>query len=111
MKLLVDENLPKGLVKLLAPDFPGSAHVKELDLTATEDTDLWMYAQQHGFCIISKDKDFQQMSILRGSPPKVIWLRMGNNPAIRVFELVTRQMGAIKHFIDHPNRSLLILLP
>lgn len=111
MKLLVDENLPKRLVQVLEPHFPGSMHVKQLELTETEDTDLWQYAKKHGFSIISKDKDFQQMSVLRGAPPKVIWLHMGNNPASRVVELLTREMTVIKHFMGHPNRALLILEP
>jgi predicted nuclease of predicted toxin-antitoxin system len=109
--LLIDENLPKSLVKVLEPHFPGSVHVKQLQLTEKEDTDLWQYAKQHGFSIISKDKDFQQMSVLRGSPPKVIWLRMGNNPASRVIELLNQEMTTIKHFMGHANRSLLILGP
>lgn len=111
MKLLIDENLPKSLVRILEPHFPDCIHVKQLQLTEKEDADLWLYAKQHGFSIISKDKDFQQMSVLLGAPPKVIWLHMGNNPASRVVELLGREMTAIKHFLGHPSRALLILEP
>jgi predicted nuclease of predicted toxin-antitoxin system len=30
------------------------------------------------FSILTKDTDFEKYSILRGAPPKVVWLRIGN---------------------------------
>lgn len=27
---------------------------------------------------MSKDADFHQMSFVRGAPPKIIWIRLGN---------------------------------
>ena len=27
---------------------------------------------------VSKDEDFNTLSVIRGSPPKVIWLQLGN---------------------------------
>jgi len=58
VKLLIDENLSKGLVEVLEPHFPGTVHVKQVGFERTEDTDLWQYAKANGFSIISKDKDF-----------------------------------------------------
>ena len=28
--------------------------------------------------IVTKDEDFHHLSVLRGAPPKVVWLRTGN---------------------------------
>ena len=28
--------------------------------------------------IVTKDEDFHRLSVLRGAPPKVVWLRIGN---------------------------------
>ena len=43
----------------------------------------------------SKDNDFQQLSFLRGAPPKVVWLRVGNTPikAVVVDLLGSRKAG------------------
>ena len=30
-------------------------------------------------CIVTLDADFADLSLLRGQPPKVIWLRCGNS--------------------------------
>lgn len=38
----------------------------------------WDYAGFHGFVIVSKDNDFRQLSFLKGPPPKVVWLSIGN---------------------------------
>ena len=77
-RLLFDENLSHFLVDLLAADFPGSAHVRDCGMKGADDADVWRYAAQNGFTIVSKDGDLHQMSLLYGAPPKVIWLRVGN---------------------------------
>ncbi len=47
-------------------------------MTRASDAEIWDYAGEAGFVIVSKDNDFQQMSFVFGSPPKVIWIRRGN---------------------------------
>lgn len=32
----------------------------------------------HSMVIVSKDQDFREMAILKGTPPQVIWVRLGN---------------------------------
>ena len=78
MKLLFDQNLSHRLVVLLAEEFPGSVHVRNLGLAAAADPVLWRFAAENGFAIASKDADFQQRALLLGFPPKVIWVRLGN---------------------------------
>ncbi len=39
---------------------------------------IWSHAKREGFTIISKDNDFRQRAFLYGSPPKVVWLSVGN---------------------------------
>jgi len=47
------------------------------------DETVWEYARQNGFDLVTKDSDFSELSVLRGSPPKVIWLRIGNCTTVR----------------------------
>ena len=53
-------------------------HVRDVGLARASDTAIWAYARDHGLTILSKDSDFHQASFLRGSPPKVVWIRRGN---------------------------------
>ena len=44
MKLLFDENVSHKLVAILAGEFPGSTHVREIGLRAAEDGQIWDHA-------------------------------------------------------------------
>jgi len=39
---------------------------------------VWQYAKDNNFIIVTKDSDFYDLSLVQGSPPKVIWLQSGN---------------------------------
>lgn len=78
MRLLFDQNLHPHLVDALKDEFPGSAHVHPLGLGEADDIRIWEFAKAEDFVIASKDSDFAAMSVLRGAPPKVIWIALGN---------------------------------
>ena len=78
MKLLLDQNISYKLVKRLTDTYPGSKHVRQVGFGEADDLAVWNYAKDNGFVIVSKDEDFHQRSFLTGSPPKVVWLRLGN---------------------------------
>jgi predicted nuclease of predicted toxin-antitoxin system len=109
VKLLFDQNLASRLVARLKVDFPDSAHVRDLGLRDASDQQVWEHARVQGFTIVSKDWDFQQLSFVRGSPPKVIWIRRGNCSVKEVEELLRSKMQDIQRFGDDPEAALLIL--
>jgi len=78
MKLLLDQNISRKLVKELGNLFPGSSHVFLLGLRKASDEEIWNYARDNGFIIVTQDSDFNERSLVYGYPPKVIWLRTGN---------------------------------
>jgi len=108
MKLLFDENLSHKLPVLFVSSFPGSQHVRALGLKGASDVRIWEYARSNGFMIISKDKDFYQRTLLYGSPPKLVWLRLGNCTRDDVVNLVTRHVKDIIAF-ETSQESILVL--
>lgn len=78
MKLLFDQNLSPKLVKSLEDVSPNSNHVFSLGLGEADDTEVWEYARDNDFILVTKDADFGDLSVLRGFPPKIIWIRRGN---------------------------------
>jgi len=110
MKLLYDKNLLNRLVALLAGEFPGSVHVRDLGLATATDTSVWTYAEANGFVIISKDIDFQQRAMLFGHPPKIIWIRLGNCSTARIVTLLRSRLTDIQAFEFDPVASLLASL-
>jgi len=74
--LLFDENLSAHLPRLVADQFAGGLHVRDVGLARADDSAVWEYARTHGMAIVTKDDDFRQRSFLYGSPPKVIWVHL-----------------------------------
>lgn len=109
LPLLFDENLSPRLVKLLAESFPGSVHVDDVDLHGCPDGDVWSYARGNGFVLVSKDNDFRQLSFLRGAPPKVVWLRIGNAPTQAIAELLLSRRNELEFFERDAEAALLVL--
>lgn len=109
MKLVFDQNLSFKLPPSLVAAFPGSKHVKDFGLTGNDDEAIWRLALEQDFAIVSKDSDFLHRSLLRGHPPKVIQLRVGNCSTRYLGKLFIREEGTIKEFLKNPNEALLIL--
>jgi hypothetical protein len=59
---------------LPANRIPGSTQIALLGLESASDSEIWQYAKDHGFVIVSRDSDFQERSLVSGHPPQVIWL-------------------------------------
>src|SRR5437867_4450249 len=96
MKLLFDQNLSFKLVDRLADLFPGSAQVRRLGLDQADDRAIWEHANRGGFVLVTQDSDFADLAALLGPPPKVIWLRCGNQPTQVVEELLRKHAPAIE---------------
>ena len=109
MKLLFDENVSPKLVDRLAPEYPGSLHVRQVGLRGAEDHQVWEYARGHGFAIVSKDTDFRERSFVEGFPPKIIWLDVGNAGTAAIAELLRSERERVERFEALEETSLLIL--
>lgn len=109
MRLLLDENLSSRLSERLAAAFPGTRHVDDAGLHGKTDVEIWQFAGEQGFVLVSKDNDFRQLSFLRGAPPKVIWLRIGNAPTRDIEALLLASVGRIQGFFDDAESALLIV--
>jgi len=107
MKLLLDQNLSRKLINQIESTFPESQHVTTALSERSEDRDIWLYAQENGFVIVTKDNDFEQRSILLGHPPKVIWIRLGNCRTSDIAALIERSTKAILAFGDDVEKSIL----
>ena len=70
MKLLLDENLSRRLVPFLLHDFPGISQVVLLGLESATDTQVWQTAKNQGFVIVTRDADFEELSLVWGGHPK-----------------------------------------
>jgi len=109
VKILFDENLSPALVSALAFEYPGSTHVREVDMRGAPDSVIWEYARTQGFAIASKDTDFRERSFVEGFPPKVVWLDVGNAGTAQIAALLRSEHQRVDRFEQSTDASLLIL--
>src|SRR5467141_3320165 len=104
MKLLFDQNLSFKLCRQLADTFPDSNQVRLLGMAEAHDSDIWEHAKANGFILVSQDADFAEMATLYGPPPKVIWLRCGNQPTDTIEKLLRAHKDEIVAF-EHDDTT------
>ncbi len=109
MRLLFDQNLSRHLVHQLAVEYPDSRHVTAVGLDTATDVEIWAWAGEHGYVIVSKDSDFRQLAFLHGPPPKAVWLRMGNASTLHIFNLLRDHHGDVDRFAATDDEALLVL--
>ena len=109
MKLLFDENLSPDLPRLLSLSFPRSVHVRDLGLVGADDAVIWSTAAKQEFILVTKDDDFLELSILRGSPPKVVIIGLGNCQTSAVAALLSAEKLKLEQFQRDQDASLLEL--
>jgi len=76
-------------------------------LDTASDVEIWDFAEKNNFVIVTKDNDFLDMSALYGSPPKVIFLNIGNCTLRYVEALLKDSSGEIIRFLEDRDSSLL----
>ncbi len=107
MKLLLDQNLSRRLLPHLEPLFPQSNQVALLGLAEVDDAEIWMFALREGFAIVTKDADFVELSLMRGFPPKVVWLNLGNVSNARILTRLSAETDAINDFLMNTTEGAL----
>ncbi|MEO7085158.1 MAG: DUF5615 family PIN-like protein [Gemmatimonadaceae bacterium] len=109
MKLLFDENLSVRLGRDLTDLYLESTHVITLGLGGAGHAAIWVRAAADGFVLVTKDEDFQRLSVLRGAPPKVIWIRLGNCTTPDVSRLLRFRREQIHAFLERADADFLAL--
>jgi len=95
-RLLIDENLPFSLVRLLSVD---CVHASEIAAQAS-DTLLWNTARQNNWMVLTRDTDFFDRLLVHGAPPKVIWVRLGNVRKNALIELLLSRWPAMQLLLE-----------
>ena len=87
MKLLFDENLSYRLVEALIDLFPCSTHVSQVGLThGIADRQIWDYAKQNGFAVITGDTDFVTWPMRLDHRQKLSSSKIATIPLVRLLD-------------------------
>jgi predicted nuclease of predicted toxin-antitoxin system len=83
-QLLLDSNLSFKIKRFVRKQFPQTFHISDFFKKPTSDLQIWHLAQKNNYIIVTYDEDFNDIQTLRGFPPKIIWLRFGNQTNLYV---------------------------
>ncbi len=110
MKLLLfDQNLAPRLVDRLADIYPDSVHVSSLGFGNAMDIEIWQYARDYDYMIVTKDADFSELGVIKGFPPKVIWIRRGNCSTKDIEMILRENYAAISNLSEDDETGILTL--
>lgn len=103
--LLFDENLSEAVVDTIGVLFPRSVHLRALGLGGAPDAVVWETAKRLGLILITRDYDFQTMSVMHGHPPKVIPLDAFNPSNADVIRVLRKHATDIERFAGDADSS------
>ena len=94
----------------LQHDFPGSSQVVLLGMESASDKEVWQRAKSDGFVIVTRDADFQELSIVWGAPPQVIRLRTPNQSRSGVLKLLLDNKPTIESALEVEGKASIELI-
>lgn len=110
MKLLLfDQNISPRVIDRLADVYPDSVHVFMLGMGDALDIEIWQYAHDHDYMIVTKDADFSEFGIVKGFPPKIIWIRRGNCSTQDIELILRKNYFAVSALSEDAETGILTL--
>ena len=110
MRFLFDQNISFRVVNILIELFPEAKHVKDFNLQFASDKQIWNYAKENFYHIVTFDTDFYDLVTLYGHPPKIIWLRTGNTNSYNLANIISKHYNSISSFLsDESNINIACL--
>ena len=112
MSLLFDQNISPRIVNHLSSEFPEAMHVRQVSLEDSSDALIFEFAKKNNLTIVTFDSDFVDLNVVRGIPPKIIWLKTGNLTTRVVASLLNSNVESIKRFLesDQPEHQILEII-
>ena len=102
MKLLLDQNLSRRIIKSLIDVYPDSTQVSLLSMGDATDKAIWELARDQDYSIVTLDADFHEYSLLWGGPPLIIWLKCGNQPKHVILDKLLRSRETLEQAYNDP---------
>ena len=110
LKFIVDTQLPPSLSQKLILDGFDSIHTTSFENGhLMNDKTIRHIAVTENRIVITKDTDFLDYFILRGAPPQVLLIELGNISNSRLFAIFNSNIEQIKKLFEKEKVSLVLL--
>ena len=111
MRLLFDQNISFRVVKQLKALLPDIKSIRECGLFNADDYEIWEYARQNDYTVVTVDKDIPTIGSVKGFPPKIIWLRTGNIKNQVIVLLFEERSSEFVDFINNEQTGCMMIYP
>jgi predicted nuclease of predicted toxin-antitoxin system len=110
LRFIVDTQLPLSLCKLLRANGHDVLHTYECeDKEYTTDRRIREIAVQEERIIVTKDTDFHDYYIVKGAPPKVLLLKLGNCSNKDLLSSIEKHLPAISNYFEVQSETFVIV--
>ena len=104
MKIWLDAHLSPSIAKSLNEEFSAQAtSLTSLGLRHCEDEEIYMKAKAADVIFVTKDDDFLTLLERLGSPPRILWLRVGNTSNQQMISIFTTSFDRIVNLFEEGN--------
>ena len=104
MNFLVDNQLPEALCSFFKGRGHRCDHVAGLSLDETSDMEIWNYAADGNWIVVSKDEDFLHLANRQGDTGRLLWVRIGNCRKQTLLQAFDNQMPEVVRAFDGGSR-------
>ena len=105
MRFIFDQNISHKIIELLPEQFSDSTSIKKEGLINASDRQVWEYAKEHNYIIVTQDSDFNDLNTLYNFPPKIIWIRTGNLRTQEILKILVDHIVEIEKFISDDDHG------
>lgn len=110
MKFVVDAQLPPRLGAWLRARGHEAEHVQDLpDGLRLTDAEIWAHCLSAGAIIVSKDKDFLDLAAVRGTPPVVLLVTVGNASTASLLQELEFAWPTLMLELSLPEAGVIVL--
>jgi predicted nuclease of predicted toxin-antitoxin system len=79
-------------------------------LEDASDLAIFNYAKTHDYAIVTFDSDFVDLNVIKGIPPKIIWLKTGSLTTKHISELLRNNILSIRSFLQSEEEEILEII-
>ena len=111
MKLLLDANLSWRLCSFILENIGECIHVNKTELPyPAKDLEIWQYAKDQGYIIVTQDSDFLNFLETKGYPPKIILIKTGNASRKQIEAILLQAKPSIFELQNSEESGLLEII-
>jgi predicted nuclease of predicted toxin-antitoxin system len=110
VNLLFDQNISPRILKALSREFSNCQQVRFAGLENSSDFEIFLFARDNDFAVVTFDSDFVDLNAMHGTPPKIIYLNTGNLTTKSVSELIINNLLRISHYLNSESDDILELI-